>query len=408
MSEVYGTYLIPSSRLDGMTKLINKLARKIAKGKTHADFEPTIDPMRTVVMEQYSNNLFPIKPNVDYSDKNVAEYTWVTIKYQQPVLNGWSLVAVYDWETTPEGVRTCFVSTVPDQMVLPEYRNVEDGECNHCHTNRKRNKSMLITKNFLEYKVVGSTCIKDFLGHHTPNSLIDVFKFEQELRSYWSEFSGPAMESYTSVEYILQLAAMFVRRYGYKKTSDMESTVSRLMEYLDPCCKEEIEYVKNHKPSLVDQHNATQTIEWIKGQSTASDYIDTLNKCITAGAVTSKRFGVVCSSVGVYLKSTETKAPVSNEWIGTVGERIKSLTAAVDRVRFAEGMYGMTTIVTLVTNSGDIITWFASKELDVEKHDTWKFDATIKKHDDFNGRKQTVVTRVKYVTMGETQQEAAA
>ena len=57
MSEVYGTYLIPSSRLDGMTKLINKLARKIAKGKTHADFEPTIDPMRTVVMEQYSNNL---------------------------------------------------------------------------------------------------------------------------------------------------------------------------------------------------------------------------------------------------------------------------------------------------------------------------------------------------------------
>lgn len=411
MNEVHATYLIPKERLAGMTKLFNKLARKIAKGKTHADFEPTLEVVRDQIMIRGEHGTYHIiKGNHRYPPNSVfAEYVWVTIKYQQPVLNGWSLVAVYDWETNADGERTCYVSPVPGQMVLPEYRNVEDGECNHCNTNRRRNKSMLITKNFLEYKVVGSTCIKDFLGHMSPNSLIDVFSFEQELRGYWmDDYTGAGVVDMVPVTYLFELAAMFTRMYGYRNTSMMGATVDHVINYLSPTTMDEVNFRNNNAPNAADITTAQQTIKWISEQSTASDYIDTLTKCVNAGAVTHKRFGVVCSAPSVFLKTlVDNSKPTSNEWIGTVKERMRDLAGTVKRVRYAEGEYGTTTIVTITNCSGDELVWFASNALEIEVGEEWFFDATIKAHKEYNGIKQTVLTRVKYVTMNKQSQEAA-
>jgi hypothetical protein len=410
MNEVHATYLIPKERLAGMTKLFKKLANKIAKGKTHADFEPTLEVVRDQIMVRGNGVFRPINPNRNYANGTVfAEYVWVTIKYQQPVLNGWSLVAVYDWETNADGERTCYVSPVPGQMVLPEFRNVEDGECNHCNTNRRRNKSMLITKNFLEYKVVGSTCIKDFLGHMSPNSLIDVFSFEQELRGYWTEeYTGTTLTDMVSVPYLFELAAMFTRMYGYRNTSSAGATVDHVINYLSPSSADEVNFRNNNAPSVLDTTTAQQTIKWISEQSTASDYIDTLTKCVKAGVVTHKRFGVVCSAPAVFMKTlADNSKPTSNEWIGTIKDRMKYLAGTVKRVRYAEGAYGTTTIVTITNCSGDELVWFASSALEIEVGEEWFFDATIKAHKEFNGIKQTVLTRVKYVTMNKQSQEAA-
>ena len=57
MNEVHATYLIPQSRVDGLTKTIGKLARRIQKGKTHSDIVPTIEIVRDVIMVHNNGRL---------------------------------------------------------------------------------------------------------------------------------------------------------------------------------------------------------------------------------------------------------------------------------------------------------------------------------------------------------------
>lgn len=405
MNEVYASYRIPTSRLESLQKTVQKLANRIKKGKTEADYPPTIEATRDIVMVSDGGITRPINNTRVYSkDAIYIPYVWVTIKYQQPIVNGWHLIAVYDWEVTEDGKRTCFVSTVPGQMVLPMYREVEDGECDHCHTNRRRNKSMLITKRFMEYKVVGSTCIKDFLGHKNPNTFMDIFTFERTLSEYNHETQqgAPTLAIYPVLE-LLTITSMMVRKYGYVKTNDWDDqpTASRVTTYLHPDTQVEREYVINNVPSDTDKAKAEGTIEWIKEQDGHTDYMSSLQKCIEAGAISHKRFGILCSAVSVYIraieKTIEENAPKSNEWLGEPKERLLGIIASVKRVRYINGQYGTTTIITLITGSGDTLVWFASGDIDVEQYDVWRFDATVKKHDEFRGTKQTVVSRVKFV-----------
>ena len=144
-------------------------------------------------------------------------------------------MAVYDWEITDDGKRTCYVSKVPNAFLLPDQHDVEDGRCDHCHTNRRRNKAMLITKDYMDFMVVGSTCIKDFLGHATPNSFIDCYSFEQTIESLsdGSYAGGPSL-AYYKVNEIMAYSAYFVRTEGYTKANEFGSTLACVMEQLNP------------------------------------------------------------------------------------------------------------------------------------------------------------------------------
>ena len=62
-----------------------------------------------------------------------------------------------------------------------------------------------------------------------------------------------------------------------------------------------------------------------------------------------------------------------------------------------EGDYGLTTILKLADESDNILTWFASGSKSYQKGDKVSLKATIKKHDEFKGVKQTVITRAKEI-----------
>jgi hypothetical protein len=415
-NEVYASYLIPTSRVDALQKRVDKLARRIAKGKTHADFPPAITATRNIMVVMMPDGPHSIHPTKSYPvDTTYADYTWVTLRYQRPALNGWHLVAVYDWEITADGTRTCYVSPVPGQMVLSEFQEVDAGRCDHCHTNRPRTKSVLITKDFLQYKVVGTTCLHDFLGHHSPKTLIDIHSFEIGLRDLVDRpyISDGAKEAHLGVAHVLAVATMLVRKFGYVRSSDVEKTptVTLASNYLFGRDKYAIEF-RSENPILPEDSDKTiLTVEWIKAQTGISEYITNLQKCVVAGAVSHKRLGILVSAAFGYQRDCERLAvaamPKANEWIGSVGGTVQNILAKVARVRKVEGQYGTTTIITLLTTEGNTLTWFASGSQSVEAGEQWNISKSkVKKHDEFNGTKQTVVNYVKYDII-EQQQQAA-
>lgn len=84
-----------------------------------------------------------------------------------------------------------------------------------------------------------------------------------------------------------------------------------------------------------------------------------------------------------------------SDWVGQVGEKIE-IEVSVDSVRSVNGYYGMTYLYKLIDSSGNDLTWFASRNA-LEGLTNIKIKATVKKHDQYNGRKQTVLTRVKVI-----------
>ena len=394
---VYATYLIPESRFENMEKAVKKLARKVEAGKTAAEFPPAIEETRETLMIWERGVRSFYNPQKEYSPKaEIVPYLWVTIKYARPVLNGWKLLAVYDWEITVDGTRTCYVSKVPGEFLTNEQHDCEDGRCDHCNTNRRRNKAMLITKDYMDFMVVGSTCIKDFLGHATPKSFIDCYSFEQTIESLsdGSYAGGPSIALYP-VKRVLELAAYFIRTEGYVKASEPLSTVSAIGEQFHPAPDSGIV-----TPTEDDELTAKYAVKWLDEQSDFSDYITNVKKAVNAGAISPKRMGLVASIVYAYQRHLERvtadNAPKCNEHIGKVKERLKGLTATVQRVRHVPGYYGMTSIITLRTPQGHCLVWFASGHHEPGIGEIWTLDGTVKEHNEYNGEKQTVITRVKH------------
>jgi len=416
----FATHLIPTSRVDSLEKKIIGLAKRIANGKTQADFQPTITIVKEVIYATNSGYKRPYNPEHEYSKHmKLVSYSWVTVMYQQPRVEGWQLVAVYDWEVNQAGERTCYVSTVPGHMVPPEYREIESGECDHCNTNRRRKQSMLVVdETFTDFKVVGSSCIKDFLGHHSPTSLIDVHRFETTLGSYSDEhYDGYVDEpAIYGLGYLLELVAMFTRKHGFIKSGSWDGypTRDRMNDYLHPSTDDQIKYIQDNKPAVADKEMSAKTIAWILEQPTDSDFMSNLVKVAKAGAVSWKRFGIVASAVSVYKRGTEKAVekkvePVkSNNHIGVPKERLRGVMATVVRVKYSDSGWGdgTTTIITLETGSGDTMVWFAAGYIDdIAKFDIWTFDATVKRHDEYNGINQTVLLRVKYSVAGQPETE---
>jgi len=396
---VYATYLIPQARFAAMEAAVKKLARKVDSGKTAAEFPPVIEATREVLMVWENNHLRSFfDPAKEYrKGVEIVQYIWVTLKYARPVLNGWELLAVYDWEVTEDGSRSCYVSAVPGAFLLPEQHECEDGRCDHCNTKRVRNKAMLITKEYMEFKVVGSTCIKDFLGHATPNSFVDCYNFEMEVdRLTDTSYAGGPAIAIIPVKHVMALSAAFIASHGYVKADEIGSTADSVRSQIFPSVHTEVVV-----PSEDDYTTAKLAADWVMKQDPASDYISNLQKAIGAGAISPKRIGVVASAVYAYQRYLERvaadNAPKCNEYIGNIKERLKGITATVERVRYTDGLYGTTTIVTLRTPLGHVLTWFATGNLDVQVNDVWKLDGTVKDHKEWNGTLQTVLTRVKYI-----------
>lgn len=97
----------------------------------------------------------------------------------------------------------------------------------------------------------------------------------------------------------------------------------------------------------------------------------------------------------------------ASEYVGEIKERIE-FEAEVTGVYGTEGHYGHTDIVKFKDGDRNMFTWFASGYTDLERGDRITIKGTVKKHDDFKGVKQTVLTRCKFTKFEVVDPDAVA
>ena len=392
--------IIPTYNMENLKKAIAKLNRKAVKlgceemKLTFAETAPFVSIVHPITGHKLVN---PI----------IIEQVEATLEYEIPTLDGWELIAKLDIYTSETGT-VVLVSAVPEKEVPEFYKNLDSINCDHCGWNRYRNHSILIRHMETgEYKQVGSTCVKDFFAGNDPKGFMFIasIKFDTIVHGLKEDGFSSCGYNYTGYDLMetLIVTAAAIKKWGWLSKGksyhySQPSTADHVLDNLNPHPKM-AEYNKCFA-SDDDKVTAEATLEfWKNVNPENNDYLLNCTKLVKMGYVPSKFMGFACSMVSTYLREMEKTAvkadmPESNH-VGQIGDRLKRVQVKVLYTKNIESEWGVSTLYGFQDSLGNIYkTFYSGSNWSANKDDVLFIDGTIKKHDEFNGSKQTMLNRV--------------
>lgn len=394
------TYTIPA---ENMGKLLAKLA-KLNKQASKLGVEEI----------GYSVS----DPILDTNERTgeVSKSFEVTIAGESPKFAGWTFQATLQFLHGEE--KGLIIRTVPGMRVPTSFRERTDAWCDHCRTIRTRKDTYVVVNEAGEYKEVGSSCIRDFLGHGSPHNVASRLEFFYEIDRSMKEFeeygSGTgASYKYTDISHYLPYAAQAVLSYGWvsaAKSQEWErprtSSIAwgHFSDHRRGCkCKP-----GNHQAELDPTPRANEianaVIEAVATVDTDGDWGYNLRTIFTARIMEDRNAGLVTSAVLLYFKPVwdserkekeDTAAAESvSEHLGEIGTRM-----TVGRVSLHSSFpqytdFGVSFILKFIDEAGNNLVWFSSKEYEIGEY---TMVGTIKRHGEYKGIKETAVNRCKLV-----------
>jgi hypothetical protein len=387
---------IPLINVDRLVKLVAKYNRKLAKAK-----QPlvTFTEGDRVVKKAFYTDSEGVSRSIGY-----LEYVSITINGLAPSIGGYTLAAVIDCSLAGA------IITPLEAGDYTPFRS-KANQCDHCNITRKRNTSYVLRNvSTDQYMQVGKTCLKEFTG-----SLVDPNDYASFLTELADVRETPSntprgSEIMPLVEWLAYVCAN-ATAHGFVSKKAM-------MEYNDKVDDHRKAIQSTANRALINvfgDHDGSGKISWEALEQSAkdmavlviehcrsivpsSDYDLNIVNLANEDNVSAKYFGYTASMVGMYIRSN-LKAreavkddSVKSEWLGAIGDKF-DVGAKLVSVRIIDGSYGSTYLYRFVTGEGSIMVWFASNEQQIEIDQLVNVYGTVKKHDMFNGTKQTVVTR---------------
>lgn len=343
---------------------------------------------------------------------------------EAPQYGGWRFLAAVDSVETADGAEF-ILRTAPgiDESGVDRV-TLEAGRCEHCKTKRTNRRYTYLVQHEEsgELVQVGSTCVKDFTGWTGKPVFISHDELADELREHVGG-GGPA--EYTP-ETVVAVAWAVSRRHGWVPASKGGVTTRDLVgSYLygagqaDKDLRAEVapeipaaaEKAREIIPALLDHLDG------------GSDYIANLKTALRALTVDARHMGITVSAVSAYERMTGEQARkkleaeqraqqrASVQFAGEVGEKL-TVTGTVTRLRAVEGSYGYqpkTSLLIILEGGGVVAKMFttAAWAWEIEQGDGITVTGVVKDHEDYQGIKQTVLTRPKRVDSTQNRTEEA-
>lgn len=303
------------------------------------------------------------------------------------------------------------VHSAPGQE-LGGYAPSGDNSCDHCRVKRNRTRLYLV-RDERDGSIIqlGHSCIELYTGV-APKGLW-ALTFAEEMTVFARDHSGGA---FTTADYGVAIETVLAYAYAhsdkgraYVPTSSFDdaptvgqvrtSLFGRIGMLREPDrshfiakAAEAATYLAD--PDLLDAIKASVTTT-----SEDSDYGRNLRVILAGERVSGRNIGILASLVKVYARQQQIEqdrkaVPVVAGFIGTVGDRLRNISAAAKIVRYWEGDWGTTTLLVATTDDGHTLVWRASKYIDIEAGDRFTMAAaTVKDHDTYRGVDQTVIFR---------------
>lgn len=346
---------------------------------------------------------------------SLRRFVLCTVTGSLPRVNGWAMRATIQHEDGGNILRT-----VPgfDENLPQQYRTASTA-CEHCNQNRRRNDTYVLEHEDGTWKQVGRNCLADFIRSTNAGAWAEAAEMLASLRddlgSYEEEpeswGGGGGGTRFFSAAAILTQVACCVRNDGWCSRTEArnsfaakQATVDHALIFFD---SKALQYMsqrdkEKYEPKPADAEKAEAAIAWAQALASdvTNDYLWNIRVVSNREFITHREAGLAGSIVAAYtrhleqeLKRAYERQTTLDEHFGEVGKR-DVFTLTVMGAKSLESDYGLTTLYTFRDPEGRAAKWFASGDggnLDIGS--TYRVKASIKAHDVYQERKQTVLTR---------------
>jgi hypothetical protein len=349
-----------------------------------------------------------------FGDKEVVEYfvnyLYVTVAGERPVVQGWEFVATIDH--AEEGN---IIKTVPDTGQLPVAYRTAAPLCEHCNSRRRRSETFVVRKAGV-WKQLGRNCLADFFPGASPDDLATTagwwVEADELLASIRDEDGGHCYtaEDRIPIETLLAATEATIRTFGWvakgraKDTGERPTSQRVALLFANPVNlsaldKAEVKLIEeNYRDE--DAEVIEAALEWVRtfDPETAEDYRYNLYLICKGESVRQSNFGLACSLMPAYRRhlgiTAEKVEAAKSEHVGEVKKRLvfeKTFLKSISEPYSSQ--WGVSYRFTFM-NEANVLIWWTSSDEGWEAGQYYDIVATIKKHEEFRGHKQTVVTRV--------------
>lgn len=244
------------------------------------------------------------------------------------------------------------------------------------------------------------------------------------LAAYYTPDSRAARVHYVDVRMMLNYAWECYRHFGYEKAyydrpSNSISTRERVSKYVwyDQCpsnlskyeretIAEEYTYYHIDPKSDYATKMTEESLAWIQGVTDSiNSYIHNLHVICSEDYTETKNLGILVSLTTAYMhelehreyiekKNSAAKLDKLSEYVGKVGERITIDCNSFRCVTNLSSQFGITSVYKFLDLNNNVYIWYSSKYID-DPESVTSVVGTIKDHSEYNGCKQTILTRCK-------------
>lgn len=288
------------------------------------------------------------------------------------------------------------------EKVKKEWLTVK-GHCDDCNDTYNRKKTVIL-KNFQgEYRQVGTGCLKKYVGIDcfdiisVYGSVTELVDEELHVEGYSNTIPN-SMFTHTR-DYLAACIDVIKKDKAYHTSNEANSTA-----------KQAREIVEDQSP-INSYVEADEIIDFYKKLIASNDYEniccsgfdkDICNACITEysrigdGRVAYAYVAYTTLKNSIAKRKEEEENKNKSQYVGNVGDKI-NITAKYDKCIAVRTVYGLSYICIFVDEKGNEFTWFTSTvaATDMVVGNIYKLTGKVKEHKEYDGKKQTALTRVK-------------
>lgn len=373
-------FLIPDYRLSRLQDQVDKLNARAKRMK----LSPEV--WKPITVEVHGEEFHDIRDEHDAPTGRKRRMLHVRVEGETPRYAGWEFAATVQHgidEQTDKPVNVLRVAG-GSRAIPKEYRSVGPS-CDHCHVNRRRLDTFVLWHPEKGWKHVGRQCLRDFLGHESPEGLAAAAELLAELRDYtWGDAEdeeerdregGGGGHDYMDAEQFLATALAVLREEGWKpRAFEEKSTASRVLQALYPG-KNEQPWVK---PTAADVAEAKRAFEWLAGRGehedkpfgkdldALSDFEWNVTATLRPGALKPFRnAGIAAAGAMAWQREQGRLAEAKRKaergggkHIGEVGKRGDFVLTLTGVINMGEGQYGERFLVKFVDQDGNEAAWW--------------------------------------------------
>jgi len=409
------TYEIPERNFGWLKEKVEKLNKKAEKlGVTPISI--------TVVGEKVKEIVEAADPRSGQRSRAVMlRFLTIEVVGEAPVLAGWKFIGTIQ-HVRDGAERVTILRAVPGLKIPDEYRDADPEWCDQCKTSRVRNDTFVVESiETGEHKRIGRQCLRDFLGHAKPEMYADWAESLGLLADLFAAAShdvsgGPIFDRYFPTDQYLAVVAEAITRWGWtsgkmahedpSRTRTRDIATEWFMGGSDrvlPTSEQGWTGVEISKASV---DRAKAALAWARDENGLlrmvreqrdNDYLYNLSQVTRLDALNYRMLGLAASLVPTYereMAKNVQSQPSTSTHFGQVGVRMTTILTVTESRNIMTKTGEPLTLLKFVTPEGDVAVWFTGGDHGMKLGKTYRVKATVKRHDEYKGLKQTILGRI--------------